>query len=126
MTLPTKDPKTGKEFHWVQIRKGRAPSMTLKLEFALHEPGFFTVSALIMPKDPELRYALADDQTATGIDAERFKKELVGVRFPKAPEFKFIVIVAGNRRPVVVPLPDWPVSSTYVIRKARFMGTLKL
>lgn len=100
--------------------------MTLELEFALHEPGFFTVAALIMPKDPELRYALADDQTATGMDAEQFKAELGRVRFPKATEFQFKVIVAGKRRPVTVPLPEWPVSSGYVIRKARFLGTLKL
>lgn len=112
--------------HWIQVPKGRAPKMTLELEFTLFEEGMFTVKALIMPEDPELRYEFAGEQTATGMDAEQFKAELDRTRFPKAAEFQFKVIVGGRRRPVTVQLPPWPVSTGYVIRTARFMGKLKL
>lgn len=102
--------------------------MSLELELELFEgkEPFFTVHALVLPKDPQdvIRYMLVDDQGATGVDAVGFSARLARVKFPKAAKFQFYVIQGGRKRVVSVPLPEWPVSSGYMIRMARFMGKL--
>jgi len=105
--------------------------MNLELQFTLHEAPepFFTVKALILPKDPtdEIRYTLVDKKADEGPqDAERFKALLNRVRFPKGPKFQFYVHKGGKRRLATIPLPAWPVSLGYMIRMMRVMGELKL
>lgn len=100
--------------------------MTVELEFTLHEVSpHFSVSALILPEGEDFQYALLDKKDEL-YNAESFRKLLGKTTFVKSPDFNFYVIVAGKRRMVTVPLPEWPVSSGYMIRMARFLGTLKL
>ncbi len=101
--------------------------LALELEFTLFEEGFFTVSALIMPEDPALRYDFIGEPTAEGMTAHEFVDQMNRTRFPKSATFSFWVLVKGRRRRVTVPLPQWPSSrGGYVIRTARFTGDLVL
>ena len=100
--------------------------MILELEFTLHEPGFFTVNALALPGDP-VKYELIDQKVGEGpYDATGFKELLDKVRFERGPRFQFRVIKEGQKGLVTIPLPEWPVSSGYMIRVARFGGDLRL
>lgn len=100
--------------------------MNLELEFTLHEPGFFTVNALVLPGDP-VKYELIDHKVGEGpFDATGFKELLDKVRFDRGTKFQFRAIKDGKWGLITIPLPEWPVSSGYMIRVARFGGDLRL
>lgn len=90
----------------------------IEFKFALHEPGFFTAVALIMPDDPALRYEFIGEPTeGGGLTAEEFKAALAGRRFPKAKAFEFYVVVKGVKLRASVPLFEWPSSAGYTVRE---------
>lgn len=99
--------------------------MNFELELTLHETGdpFFTVKALILPKEKDIRFALVDKQDELFTAAD-FNDKLDTVRFKKSSEFCFFVI-KGQKGAVRIVLPEWPASLGYVIRTVRFSGTLK-
>lgn len=90
----------------------------IEFKFALHEPGFFTAVALIMPDDSALRYEfIGEPKESSGLTAEEFKAALVGRRFPRAKSFEFYVAVKGVKLRATVPMPEWPSSTGYTVRE---------
>jgi hypothetical protein len=100
--------------------------MTVEFQFTLHEvPPHFTVQPLILPEGEDIQYALLDKKGEL-YDAKGFRKLLEKSSFARSPDFTFYMTVSGKRGYIKVPLPEWPVSTGYMIRLFKTMGTVKL